>query len=429
MNPEDRIRHERLDRRIEQAQRGRPFSIPLKGPESDAFKGYEEIRELKKIEIPREFHDALRQQVLARAAAPAITTHTRPLRTRRPLARMWPRRQVVASLLATVASVIVIGAFLIVRGTADSVPGEMLYPIKAWSQNVSVAQASDPVTRARARLDNFHEAIQSLATEVTDHHNDSDIADALATIDTRGDEARGAIATLPAGSQHDLLQQQYGEDIAYEIQLLHQYGPASDWTTKLRFTRRLATLGVVTPTLSTVAINPMYGQQFEVEITGVDIQEGARLVINGMVVDQHVDLHNARFHTMLAALPELPFTVGVLNPDATAVVTTITQLHAGSYAPSGPSDNDTQGTPSPGDSSATPEPGGGDPPGTYAPTNGDNQHNGGMPPPCWSSPPGEPPPPGGPPPPVGSPPPCWPPLPGGPPPSGGPTYTPTPNER
>ncbi len=421
MNPEDRIRHERLDRRIDQAQRGRPFSIPLKGPESDAFKGYEEIRELKKIEIPREFHDTLRQQILARAARPAISTDTRPLRTGHPLARMWPRRRVVTSLLAAVASVIVIGTFLIVRGTADSVPGEMLYPIKAWSQNVSVAQASDPVTKARASLDNFHDAIQSLATEVTKHHSDSDIADALATIDTRGEEARRSIAKVPMGSQHDRLQQQYGTDIAYEIRSLHQYAPASDWMTKLRFTRRLATLGVTTPTLNFVAINPISGQQFEIEITGIDIQEGAQLVINGMVVDQHIDFHDTLFHTMLAALPELPFTVGVLNPDATAVDTTITQLHAGNYEPPGQSDNGLNDTPMPGDnpSEATPEPGGGEPPGTVTPTNGDNHHDGGMPPSCWPPPPGAPPdgpPPGGPPPgtpPPGGPPPCGTPPPGG----------------
>ncbi len=426
MNPEDRIRHERLDRRIDQAQRGRPFSIPLKGAESDAFKGYEEIRELRKIDIPRDFHDALRQQVLARAATPALSTDTRPLWKDRPLTRMWPRRRVVTSLLAAVASVVAIGTFLIVRGTADSVPGEMLYPIKAWSQNVSVAQASDPVTKARTSLDNFHDAIQSLATEVTAHHSDSDIADALAIIDTRGEEASGSIAKVPLGSQHDRLQQQYGTDIAYEIQILHQYAPASDWMTKLRFTRRLAALGVTTPMLNYVAINPIYGQQFEIEITGIDIQEGAQLVINGIVVDQHVDFHNALFHTMLAALPELPFTVGVLNPDATAVDTTITQLHVDNSEPPGQSDNGMHGTPIPGNnpSEATPDPGGDEPPGTVSPTDGNNHHDGGTPPPCWPPPPGAPPP-GGPPPggpPPGGPSAGGPPLCGTPPPGGFPPH-------
>ncbi len=284
-----------------------------------------------------------------RQAAPATIS-----RKKRPLlawARVHPAWAAVVMALAFLGILGVIG----VAGAEASSPDNPFYQVKLFEQGVRLTFASQ-ADRIRLHISYAQDDLSELQQH-TSAGDDNTYLQTLQYLQQETSEAASALASLPAGQEHDQLAQMLAQLTASEQQTLRSLLPSLDITERLATTQALADLGTPTPTIRSVVVTAGADGKSTVVITGAGFQPGASLLVDGQVVSASVEVTQTQLKATLAlAADARPQTFGVSNPDGT--VAQSNQIQWASATPTPEPTNTPTGEPThgPGDH-PTPTPG------------------------------------------------------------------------
>lgn len=286
------------------------------------------LASLNQVEVPEAFAARLEGQVRQRARSLNQQDHPLTFVPRAPehhrarpllLRRAW----VTALALAATLLLACVGAF---TAAASSLPGDPLFGLKQFEQQISLTLAGDAQGRAQVSISHLRSAVTDLSAEVADRRSDSDIMQALAIVADATRESQAAVAAIPAGPDHDAAQRDLSSALASEDQALRQPLLQVDWSLRVAFTRQLGALGDAVPTITQVSIKPQSNNTLLVTITGTNFTPQTLLMLNSMprgtvlsqtatqlvVVLNQSDWSGSRHHTL-----------GVQNADGTAAQATL----------------------------------------------------------------------------------------------------------
>ncbi len=343
-------REDHLDHLIEQRLHGRFSPVPENDDDSARIGAAEALAQLNEIEVPPDMAARIEARIRAKARAHRngrivmIEGGPRPSAdARRPLYR---RPWMIA---LTAAAVVVLACVGVLRAASASLPGDFLYGVKQFEQQIALTTTNNPADRARLQISNLQGDISDLEAEVSQGRSDDDITQALSVVATETRDSQAAVASLPAGAERDAIQQSLEETLGNERATLYQLLPSVDWSMRLAFTQQLGVLGAPVPTITQVTAVEGSNDAWTVRLTGTNFASGAHVLING------TPRGTVRQNTSTELVVEVngsdwpggTYTVGVLNPDGTAAQ--ITQKgddqHGGS---NDGDDHGGQGTPGPG---------------------------------------------------------------------------------
>ncbi len=347
-------RDEYLDYLIEQKISDAPLPSDVSNEDAARLDAAMAVARLNTVEPP----PALTERVEARIRVQARAHHngraTGPAPSPRfrggPRLSMFQRAWIGALAAAAVLVLAVLG---VSNAAAGSLPGDALYPLKRFEQQMAVSNANNPVDRANLQITQLQSQIADLQSEVSDGRSDADILQALNVVASSTHDSQAAVAALPAGTARDDAEQSLENALQNEQTTLYSLLKRVDWSLRLAFTRQLGALGVSIPTVTNVTVTGGSNNTLILKLTGTNFAPGARLVINGQVrgaVSQNTGT------TLTATINESDWheddsAVGVLNPDGTAVQKFVSYdgHHDGSGGDDGGGDDHggQQGTPTP----------------------------------------------------------------------------------
>lgn len=249
------------------------------------------------------------------------------------------------------AAVLVLAVLGVSNAAAGSLPGDPLYALKRFEQQMAVSNASNPADRAQVQITQLQSQIADLQAEISDGRSDADILQALNVVATSTHDSQAAVAALPAGTARDDAEQSLENTLQDEQTTLYNLLGRVDWSLRLALTGQLGALGVSIPTVIKVTVTGGPNNTLTLKLTGTNFASGARLVINGRVrgtVSQNTGT------TLTATINESDWhedesAVGVLNPDGTAAQKVVSDdgQHDGSDDGGGDDHGGQQGTPTP----------------------------------------------------------------------------------
>jgi hypothetical protein len=277
-----------------------------------------------------------------------------------PPRRPHVRRALIAAL--STAAVLLLALLGVSNVAAGSLPGDPLYGVRQFEQQVALSNANSPDARANLLITQLQNALADLQTEVNDGRSDDNIRQALSIVASDTQQSQAAVAALPAGTTQGTAQQSLSTTLQNEQSVLYTLLGRVDWPLRLAFTQQLGALGVAIPTVTQVKITPGPNNTLILKLTGANFAQGAQLTINGNVrgaVTQNTGT-TLTATVSLADWRDDDSVIGVMNPDGTAA-----QKFAGDDQNDGSDDgsDDGHGTPVPGRTvtpGRTPTPGGGD---------------------------------------------------------------------
>lgn len=343
MNREDHVDH-----LIEQQLHGASAPLPANDEDATLLAAAGALARLNAVEVPSGLAGRLEASIRAQARAHhngRITAlDRRPQRlsgTRRPLYRRpWAAALAMAAVLALACVGLGVAA-------NSSLPGDPLYGVKHFEQQIALASAGSEADRARLQITQLQGALADLKAEVNDGYSDDDIRQALTMVATQTRDSQSAAAALPAGAERAAVEQSLDETLRSERAALYQLLAPVDWSLRVAFTQQLGVLGAPVPTLAQVTVNHGSNNTLTLTLTGTNFAPGAIVVINGRprgVVSQNTSTELVA-QINASDWPGGTYTVGVLNPDSTAAQLALRNddQHDGS----GGGDHGDHGTPSP----------------------------------------------------------------------------------
>jgi negative regulator of sigma E activity len=366
-------REDHLDRLIEQQLHGASAPLPANDEDAAMLAAAAALARLNATEVPSDLAGRVEASIRAQARAHhngRITTLDRRPQVapgaRRPLYR---RPWAAALAMAAVLALVCVGLGVV---ASNSLPGDPLYGVKHFEQQIALASAGSPADRARLQITQLQGALADLGTEVNDGRSDDDIQQALNTVATETRDSQSAVASLPAGAERTAIAQSLGDTLRSERATLYQLLARVDWSLRVAFTRQLGVLGAPVPTLARVTVTHGSNNTLTLTLTGTNFVPGTMAVINGEprgTVSQNTptqlvaQINGSNWHGG-------DETVGVLNPDGTAAQIALKSddQHDGS----GGDDHGDHGTPGP-----TSTPGSGDGHGGDGGSGGSGQQPGG----------------------------------------------------
>ncbi|HEY7347193.1 MAG TPA: hypothetical protein VH599_02655 [Ktedonobacterales bacterium] len=347
-------REEDLDRLIEQRLSDASWQPDMSDDEAARIAAAQAILRLNTVEPP----PALTERIESRIRARARAHHNGHIARLRLLPRAGERSRRVSVRRAWVsalsaAAVLLLAFFGVTTAAARSLPGDLLYGLKSWEQQIALASAGSPADRANIQISQLQSALADLETVVGDGRSDADITQALTIVAADTRDSQAAVAATPAGPERDAAEQSLAKALQGETMTLYRLLKQVGWSLRLAFTQQLGALGVPIPTVTQVSATEGSNDTVTLTLTGTNFAPGARLVINGRALGT-VSQNSAT--TLIAMISHSDWrddkiSVGVLNPDGTAaqkIVNTDDDHHDGS----GGDDHGGQGTPG-----STPEPG------------------------------------------------------------------------
>ncbi|MBA3822988.1 MAG: hypothetical protein H0X24_03665 [Ktedonobacterales bacterium] len=322
MTPEDR-----LDLLLDRAQRGAPLPLLPTPPEDELLSAAQRLAELRQMAVPRAFAEQLEARLRQRAHAlqaeadPALAYDDAPATLPLPALRV-PRRRTVAVTLSSCLALALIG-WIVLASAASSLPGDPLYGIKQFRNQIALSQANGPVDRAKLSITQLQTAIADLSQEVADGHSPASVDDALGVVISATQNATSAVNGLAvsdrAALQSDLQHTLASERAALRSALLHV--PLKE---QLTFTTQLAAVGDTNvPTISQVTFTHGQGDGGTLMITGTHFAPGVQAILAGRLYQP--SSQNAAGTRLSVAWGEFEnedhaLAVGVRNPDGTAVL-------------------------------------------------------------------------------------------------------------
>ena len=228
--------------------------------------------------------------------------------------------------------VLLAGGVLVVSAQVSD-PGNPLYAINQWEQNVRVSLSGSPVDRAQLDLqfagDRLNTLIGLAGTSDAQVYEQQ-----LVELNQQINNAVQSINQVPAGVQRNQLESQLTTFETHARRVLRGLLPRLSLSERQATTNTLGGLGDSVPHLQSVQLilPPHPGGQATIIITGSDLESGAQLVIDGQVVQASGSLQNGVYVFLMnwTGNQQL-YDIGILNPDGTAVQTsTIAVYNSGS---------------------------------------------------------------------------------------------------
>ncbi|HEY7358013.1 MAG TPA: hypothetical protein VH590_16150, partial [Ktedonobacterales bacterium] len=275
-------REEHLDDLIERRFSDAPLPPDASDDDAARLEAAGAVARLNAVEPPQ----ALTERVEARIRMQARAHHNgRAVGLQspyRPRAGVRPRvfRRAWIGALAT-AAVLVLAFLGVANAATRSLPGDPLYVVKHFEQQMAISNANNPADRANLQITQLQSQIADLQSEVSDGRSDADIIQALNVVATSTHDSQAAVAALPAGAAHDDAEQSLENTLQDEQTVLHSLLGRVDWSLRLAFTGQLGALGVSIPTVTEVTVTSGSNNTLTLKLTGTNFAPGARLVING----------------------------------------------------------------------------------------------------------------------------------------------------
>ena len=269
------------------------------------------------LEIDPDFARQLEQRVLMHNAALRL----QQFRRRRSFPRLWGAHPFFGVALSFCLLLLLLGTGVLVGAAQVSNPANPLYAVKRWEQHVQVSLVNSSENQAEMDLRSARDRLNTLAKLVdsAEAYNQ-----ALADLDQQISTASKAINALPAGGHHDRL---VGELAAFEADArstLRLLLPQLALPERLVTSSELGHLGDNVPRLKSVAIAlPAHPNgRATISISGQGVQPGAQLLVDGRLVMVQGSLQNGLYVFVVDWVGNLhPQSIGILNPDSTAVQT------------------------------------------------------------------------------------------------------------
>jgi hypothetical protein len=363
---------ERLNDRLEQAawgsgrqgQHAGGFRLPEGEREHDP-----QVDEL--VALARRLQQAHQLQV---APDFARQLERRMVRRYAELQRGSRRRSFFSLLRARPATSVVLGICLLFCLLSTSVlalaarvtdPTSPLYGLKGWEHQVQLQLSGSPADQATLDLQFARDRLNTLPA-LADTVHASAYRQALSDLDQRVHAAAAAINTLPAGDHHTQLEGELASLKRDAIGVLRGLLARLALPEQLGTTNELARLGDTVPSVRqawlTLPAHP--NERATISFTGLDLQPGARLLVDGKVIEETGTLQYGKVvFVMDWNGNQHPHSLGILNPDGTATETTaITIKGAGTRGTPGGKQNGNGNKPT-----VTPTPHGNQPPVTPTP--------------------------------------------------------------
>lgn len=319
---------EYLDRLIEQREHGMEPPPVANDEIAAGLAGAQALTELNQIDVPPAFAQRLeisirtRARDLARQDGRTLPT-TSPLNipyTPRSLHPQRPRARRAWLAALGVAAALVLACVGILTTSARSLPGDAFYGLKQAEEQFTLNFASSPHGRISVQIDQLHNALTDLTTVVNGGRGDDAIRMALNTVADKTNNARGAVAALPTGTDRDTEQGNLDNILAEEDQTLRGLLNRVDWPIRLAVTGQLGVLGDPVPTVTRVTALIQSNGTLLITMTGAHFAPDARLVIDGQAAGTVTQNTPGQLAAVISNSTGLhgEHEIGILNPDGTA---------------------------------------------------------------------------------------------------------------
>ena len=279
------------------------------------------LQRLQTIPVPTSFAVQLEQRLRKRAGAlqhqAAFPQNSAPIGSSR-LPRAWvvPLRR-IGSIAATLLVFVVVGV-TIVNASAQSLPGDWLYGLKQWRNQIALGQAQTPAAKAHIALLQMQNALADLHAEVRDQRTDADVIQALTVLATATRTAQAATNAVIIASDRTTAQLAFAQALQAEKSMLYHVAHQGDWSIRLACTAQLSALGAQVPSITAVFVTKQQAT-ITLSIQGTHFASGVQVIMDR----QLVAVPNVATSTVLNI--ELPVSqwggqdhmVGVQNPDGT----------------------------------------------------------------------------------------------------------------
>ncbi len=202
--------------------------------------------------------------------------------------------------------------------------GNPLYSVKRWEQGVQRTLTVSATDRTGLDEQIAQEQLNTLAKSGDPTHA-STYQQALANLNQQINTFAQSVATLPAGAERDSFQAKLVTLKANARQTLRGLLPQLSLAEKQSTTTELGRLGDTIPHIDSATVTGLmsFGTQTIVQLTGNNIQTGARLLINDQLTESTLFLqHNTYVSVLNGSSQQRPDTIGILNPDGTIAQTT-----------------------------------------------------------------------------------------------------------
>lgn len=232
--------------------------------------------------------------------------------------------RVLGSALVACLLCCLFGTSLLALAAQTGRPGNLLYGLKRWEQQVQIqfARPDDQVTMHLGLARDDLNALPSLAT--ANHFQDYD--ETLRDLDHQVAEADTALTSVPAGLSHDQLVQELASFKRTIRQTLRPLLPKLPFQECLTTTTVLAHSGDTVPQLTraTVILPVHVHANARVSLEGTNMAATAQLVVNGRVDRGLGTLHDDLLTYEVNWDGHQPLqSLGILNPDGTAAQITM----------------------------------------------------------------------------------------------------------
>lgn len=254
-------------------------------------------------------------KTLPTSPSPPPAAPTRKL----PTARLWRRPLVVAASI-----ILALFTLILVHATAVSLPGDLLFPIKAASRAVPASLSSNPATKASNQIGVLQDTIDEMNQEVAQHQNTDHLNQALANLKQQANNARAAVNAITDGAQHTQAIQQldgvmgHGRTALLRLLALNRL----DWHLRLAATRQLSDMGGIVLILQAVNV-ALHGDHQIITIQGLNFTSMLQLVLNGKLADSPVMVEGDQATVDLPLLSFDSLEIGILAPDGEAAATSM----------------------------------------------------------------------------------------------------------
>jgi hypothetical protein len=280
------------------------------------------------VQVDPDFAERLEQRMRVHNAMQRLQPRRHSLWGRlspRPLIQAHP---VFAVALSGCMLLVLLAIGVLMASSQVTNPGNPLYALNQWEQNVRISLSSSPADRAALDMQFAGDRLNTLIALA--NPSDAQVyGQQLEQLGQQVENTSQSINQLPAGGQRDQLK---GKLTTFETQARHVLRsllPRLTLEERLATTDTLADLGDSVPHLQDVQfILPSHSSgQATIIITGSDLESGAQLVIDGRVMGASGSLHNGVYtFSVNWNSKQQAHSIGILNPDGTFAQTTMIGL-------------------------------------------------------------------------------------------------------
>jgi hypothetical protein len=322
----DRLEQIELDRRCHGLSGQHPGGSMVPGREQEHDPEVEDLVALAQrlqqahhLQVTPDFARQLEQRLLRRRAQLQLQRGS----TRRSLFALLRARPALSAVLGLCVLVCLLSTSMLALAAQITNPASPLYGVKRWEQHVQL-QMSSPADQAGLDLQFARAQLKTLPS-LADAAHAGAYRQALLDLDQQVTTAAAAVKKLPAGAQQTQLTGELASVKHDAIQVLRTQLPRLALPEQLATTDELARLGDTVPILSRASLTlPAHpSDRATVSFTGLDLQPGAHLLVNGTVSEATGTLQDGQLVFVVEWTSEQhPHSLGMLNPDGTAAETT-----------------------------------------------------------------------------------------------------------